>query len=336
MYKIHDIPLSVPPQEVPVILASRMFDEELKVMEEKVERALTTARDFFVTYRVVDSHNSVHFIKCYGMRDPHNPQQIRGVSWDSTEEISTANEIQEARAKMVSSAKMAALGEMSASIAHEINNPLTVIQARAFQLLQMVEQGNTDSGKMKQVAESISRTTEKIAHIIKSLRAFSRDGAADPFEVVSVQQIVEETLEFCKTRFLHHGLEVQVVPFAEDLEVECRQVQIQQVLLNLLNNSYDAIQNATEFWIRIEAHEEDHHIEIHVTDSGPGIPLEIHEKIMQPFFTTKAPGQGTGLGLSISAEIMKAHQGLLYIKKEAPYVTLVLRLPRIQNLDIES
>lgn len=333
MYEIHGIDPSVPPHKIEEIVAERMFPEELQSIRLKVQKTLATSRDFFTTYRIVDSKNSMRFIKCFGKKDPNNALQIRGIAWDCTEEIQTAEDMEEAKAQMVSSAKMAALGEMSASIAHEINNPLTVIQARSFQLQQMVEQGSADPNKMKQVAESISRTTEKIAHIIKSLRAFSRDGAADPFEVASVRKIIDETLEFCRTRFTHHGLEVEVLPFDEDLEVECRQVQIQQVLLNLLNNAYDAVQNSVDRWIRIRAVEAEEHIEIHVVDSGSGIPSEIADKIMQPFFTTKAPGKGTGLGLSISSDIVKSHQGRLYIKENRP-MTMVIHLPRVQNSDL--
>lgn len=97
---------------------------------------------------------------------------------------------------MISSAKMAALGEMSGSIAHEINNPLTVIQARAFQLTQMLEANKLDPAKIQQARESINRTAEKISRIINSLRSFSRDGAFDPFDLVPAKQIVTETLEF--------------------------------------------------------------------------------------------------------------------------------------------
>jgi C4-dicarboxylate-specific signal transduction histidine kinase len=219
---------------------------------------------------------------------------------------------------------------MSGGIAHEINNPLTVIQARSFQLTQMVEQGKIDPEKIKQAAESISKTADKIAKIIKSLRAFSREGEQDAFEFVSAKTLVEETLEFCKTRFYNYGVELFLTEIDEDLEIECRIIQIEQVLLNLLNNSFDAAQKSEEKWIRVEANEYGDYIDIKVIDSGPRIPDEVAEKIMQPFFTTKELGKGTGLGLSISSGIMKNHKGDLFLDRTASNTTFVMRLPRLQ------
>ena len=233
--------------------------------------------------------------------------------------------------KLLASTKMAALGEMSGGIAHEINNPLTVIQARSFQLLQMAEANSLDVSKVKQAADSISRTADKITRIIKSLRSFAREGANDPFTLVPLKQIIDETLEFCRTRFYNNGVEVEVLDFDHDLEIECRVVQIEQVLLNLLNNAFDAVQALEEKWIRIAIVEREAEIDLVVMDSGVGIPENFADKIMAPFFTTKTKGQGTGLGLSISNEIIRSHHGAMSLDKNAKNTTFVVRLPRWQH-----
>ncbi|UYL08320.1 PAS domain-containing protein [Bdellovibrio sp. SKB1291214] len=287
--------------------------------------------EIYIRYRVRHDDGSIHHVNCYGRRqETSTGSRFYGVAWDSTREIQTEAQIEETKAKMVSAAKMAALGEMSGGIAHEINNPLTVIQARSFQLTQMVEQGKIDPEKIKQAAESISKTADKIAKIIKSLRSFSREGEQDPFEFVSAKTLVEETLEFCKTRFYNYGVELFLSDIDEDLEIECRIIQIEQVLLNLLNNSFDATQKSEEKWIRVEAKEYGDYIDIKVVDSGPRIPDDVAEKIMQPFFTTKELGKGTGLGLSISSGIMKNHKGGLFLDRAASNTTFVMRLPRLQ------
>lgn len=243
-------------------------------------------------------------------------------------------ELNEQQAKMIASTKMAALGEMSGGIAHEINNPLTVIQARAFQLSQLADINKLEPAKVRQVSESISKTADKIARIIKSLRSFARDGAQDPFDVMSVKQVIDETLEFCRTRFYNHGVEVTVGEISEDLEFECRLVQIEQVLLNLLNNSFDAVLNLEERWIRIDVEEkDDEFIAIHVTDSGKGIPINVANQMMQPFFTTKEVGKGTGLGLSISNGIMKTHQGELVYDPSCPNTRFSMLIPKLQNTE---
>jgi C4-dicarboxylate-specific signal transduction histidine kinase len=111
----------------------------------------------------------------------------------------------------------------------------------------------------------------------------------------------------------------------------CRLVQIEQVLLNLLNNSFDAIQTLEEKWIRVEIKSDANNVEWHVIDSGRGIPEDVAEKMMLPFFTTKEVGKGTGLGLSISSGIMRSHMGELLIEKNAEHTTFVIRIPRLQE-----
>jgi PAS domain S-box-containing protein len=331
MYAIHGLPEDqrlAPVEELKRIMVAEDFPE----VKERVRLAAETRGDFYVTYRVCYSNKEVHHVKVYGkFLSNRDDKRMYGVAWDSTEEILTERQIQETRAKMISATKMAALGEMSAGIAHEINNPLTVIQARSFQLTQMAETNKLDPEKIKQAAESISRTADKIARIIRSLRSFAREGTYDPFELVSAKQIVEETLEFCKTRFFSHGIEVEFKPPSEEIEVECRLVQIEQVLLNLLNNSFDAIQTLEEKWIRVEVKSDDENVELHVIDSGHGIPEDVAEKMMLPFFTTKEVGKGTGLGLSISSGIMRSHKGELFIEKNAEHTTFVIRIPRLQE-----
>ncbi|MEK2690494.1 PAS domain-containing sensor histidine kinase [Bdellovibrio sp. GT3] len=284
-----------------------------------------------IHYRVRHDDDSIHHITMYGRKNESRPgAPFFGVAWDSTREIQSEKKIEESNAKMVATAKMAALGEMSGGIAHEINNPLTVIQARSFQLQQMVENGSLDPEKIKQAAESISKTADKIARIIKSLRSFSREGDKDPFELVSVKSLIDETLEFCRTRFYNHEVELKVGNIDEDFEIECRLIQIEQVLLNLLNNSFDAAQASEKKWICVEAAEHFDFIDIKIIDSGPRIPDDVAEKIMQPFFTTKEIGKGTGLGLSISTGIIKAHKGDLFLDRTAEHTTFVMRLPRLQ------
>ncbi|WP_374028819.1 PAS domain-containing protein [Bdellovibrio bacteriovorus] len=333
MYQIHGVVNKTgtnPMEEV----WKRAHREDMEIVNVKVQEAGAKKQDFYVTYRVSHDNKEVHHIRCYGKfldapgSDSH---RMYGVAWDSTEEVMTEMQIAEAKAKMISSTKMAALGEMSGGIAHEINNPLTVIQARAFQLSQMVDANKLEPAKVKQAAESISRTADKIARIIKSLRSFAREGTYDPFEVVPVKQILEETLEFCRTRFYNHGVDVELSEIDPELEVECRLIQIEQVILNLLNNSFDAIQNLSEKWIRIEVKEHGDSIEIAVIDSGNGIPAVIAEQIMLPFFTTKEVGKGTGLGLSISAGIIRSHKGELSLDREAPNTKFVIRLPKLQE-----
>jgi signal transduction histidine kinase len=233
------------------------------------------------------------------------------------------------RAQMIAASKLTSLGEMAGGLAHEINSPLNIIQARASDLQEAAEAaGLVESATVLKATGSILRTAERIMAVVRGLRTFARDGRADRFEKVSVQSILEDTLALCRERFAAHGVPLEISSVDRDLTIECQHVQISQVLLNLLNNAFDAVQALPEKWVQVRVSEEGDSINISVTDSGRGIPREIAEKAMQPFFTTKPVGKGTGLGLSISNAIVEAHHGQLRIDSRGPNTRIILSLPK--------
>lgn len=242
----------------------------------------------------------------------------------------------EAQANMVQSSKMSALGEMASGIAHEINNPLAIIQARANVLKELAEENKASPELVIHAADSIEKTVMRISNIIKGLRSFARDGNNDPFEPNSLASLISDTLELCKERFKNQGVDLQVGPVPTELQINCRPSQISQVLLNILNNAYDAVSNAPEKWVRIEVREVESWIEIHVSDSGPGIPQEYIDKILQPFFTTKPVGKGTGLGLSISRGILSSHGGAIAVNTHDCHTTFIIQLPARRLDALES
>ncbi|HET9238619.1 MAG TPA: ATP-binding protein [Oligoflexus sp.] len=224
--------------------------------------------------------------------------------------------------------KMASLGEMAGSIAHEINNPLAIIQGAAQKLQIRLRHEELNREDLKQTVHMILKTSERIARIIRSLRFVARDGSTDPFVNTSIRSIVDETLALCDSRLKNENVCLDASAVPVDLSCVCRGVQISQVLINLINNAVDAIRDRPEKWIRIEASLQAGMIRIAVTDSGPGIPKELADKIMKPFFTTKGVGKGTGLGLSISRGIAHAHGGDLELDEGSPHTRFVLVLPQ--------
>lgn len=224
------------------------------------------------------------------------------------------------------SAKMSALGEMAGGVAHEINTPLAVIQMRTDQVLECISEKNLDPEMLTTSMRAISQTVKRIAKIVSGLRSFARDGRRDPMENYSWSAIVEETFSLCRERFSNHGVKLES-KIEKNVELLCRPGELSQVLLNLLNNSYDAIENLSDKWITVVTKINGNELEIRVTDSGPGIPREVRDKMMQPFFTTKEIGKGTGLGLSISRGIIESHRGKMSIDAENKNTCFVIQLP---------
>jgi len=235
----------------------------------------------------------------------------------------------EAHRALLQSAKMSSLGEMASGIAHEINNPLTIIQNMAGLMSGRVEKGEASAQWLKENLLKIENTTQRIAKIIRGLRAFSRNSEADPMLVVKISQIMDETLELCQQKFQSEGIELRV-QVDSNVSLKCRSPQISQVLMNLLSNSYAAIIQLPEKWIEVRTEFEKKSLILTVTDSGKGIPAEIRDRIMDPFFTTKETGSGTGLGLSISKGIVEEHQGQLYYDPSSPRTRFVLKFPSQQ------
>ncbi|MEW6056980.1 MAG: ATP-binding protein [Bdellovibrionota bacterium] len=239
--------------------------------------------------------------------------------------------ILEQQQQIVFASKLSALGEMAAGVAHEINNPLTVIHAKAGLLKDLAEAGELTGTKLLEMAKSIESTAMRISKIVRGLRALARDGRNDPFEMASLGGIVDHVLEICRQRYIDHGVRLEVAPVPASLNIECRQTQVEQVLLNLLSNAYDAVVDLEERWVRIEFNALQDDLEITVSDSGPGVPKELREKIFQPFFTTKEVGKGTGLGLGISLSLVAEHNGRLTLDSSSNHTRFVVRLPLRQS-----
>jgi two-component system sensor histidine kinase DctS len=173
----------------------------------------------------------------------------------------------------------------------------------------------------------IEETTHRIAKIIKGLRSFARDSDKDPFAPISIHHIVEQTLSLCQERFTFNGVSLRVQKTQENLTILSRSYQISQVLLNLLNNAFDAASESVEKWVEIEIRRDSNEVCIIVSDSGSGVPVLLQDKIMQPFFTTKPVGRGTGLGLSIALGIVTDHKGTLSLKSLPGGASFEINLP---------
>jgi C4-dicarboxylate-specific signal transduction histidine kinase len=248
------------------------------------------------------------------------------------EQLEKANhELGEQQKVLAHSAKMSALGEMAGGIAHEINSPLGIITVHANQLERFSARGALTPEMIKAEAQLIAATAKRIGEIIKGLRAFAREGEKDPFVLTPAATIINDALVLCQNRFISHGIELRITPPAPGIELECRPVQIGQVLLNLLSNSFDAVVGRPEKWVALETTESAGQVHFTVTDSGAGVPEEIAAKLFQPFFTTKELGKGTGLGLSISKGIADAHQGTLTLDPRSSRTRFVLCLPQAHH-----
>ncbi len=295
-----------------------------KVEMEKLERGIPTLR-FENRYRTrFGSYRHFNWVVV-----PDNEKGLLyGVVRDMTDEIRNQH-------KALQAAQMASLGEMASGVAHEINNPLAIVQGKARQIEKDVTMGTINAEKVKADLQKIVSTTDRIVKIIKGLRSFSRDSSKDPIELTSIHSIVEEVIDLSGERFKHHEVDLRL-DIKSDIMIQCRGSQIAQILMNLLNNGLDAAldsQNVNQAkWVELAVQKYGARINLIVTDSGTGITPDVAEKMMRPFFTTKGVGKGTGLGLSISKGIAEDHFGTLRFEPNGINTRFILDLPILQYM----
>lgn len=246
--------------------------------------------------------------------------------------IRDITELKSIQSSLIEQSKMASLGEMAAEIAHEINNPLMIAQGKTQLLLEKLTKQNMDMASCKKDLEAIETNCMRIDKIIKSLKSVSRKADRDPYEEVSVLKLIDEAFEISKERFRKRKLNLFVITdeFIDyTYTTQARASEIVQVLVNLLNNAYDAIESQPRGWARISLTMPKNNFQIEVTDSGNEIEPEVAQKMMEPFFTTKMTGKGTGLGLSVSKQIIHSHKGDLFYDPTSANTRFVFTLPKL-------
>jgi PAS domain S-box-containing protein len=257
-----------------------------------------------------------------------------GVARDVTARVTMEKKLREQEAKIVLASKLSALGQMAAGIAHEVNSPLATVLVNVDQIRDIISEKTPDLKLLAALNDKIGSTTLRLATIIRSLRLISRDGSQDPMIEYDAKDIVEETIAFCSQRLRNQGVEFKIQQALGHYPLRCRPTEIFQVLLNLLNNSFDAVEGLSRRWIELKTEADQNSIQFRITDSGEGIPDEVRRKLFTPFFTTKDFGKGTGLGLNISREIIEKHGGTLFLDTSNPNTSFVVRLPLLKPREV--
>jgi two-component system NtrC family sensor kinase len=218
---------------------------------------------------------------------------------------------------------MATIGRLVSGVAHEVNNPLAAILGFTDLLLE-----NPDvPTSAREDLQIILQETQRTKVLVQDLLSFARQRPVQR-ELVQINAILRQTIKLRSYDFASHGVEV-VEDFEESLVPALGDSQqLQQVFLNILNNAYDAVQEAGQRGrIGIKTHRQDDSIEVAISDNGTGISDP--QRIFDPFYTTKQAGKGTGLGLSICYGIVRAHGGEIqcWNNESSRGSTFVVRIP---------
>ncbi len=323
------------------------FDDQLRLQE--LEKEKTATKNKIRTYALLIGLGVFLIIGFILYRNNRQKQKVNKVL------ESTLSNLKSTQSQLIQSEKMASLGELTAGIAHEIQNPLNFVNnfsevssELTKELVDEVDRGNT--AEVKVIANDLVQNLEKITHhgkradaIVKGMLQHSRSSSGQK-EPTDINTLADEYL-----RLAYHGLRAKDKSFNATMKTDFDNSigniniipqDIGRVILNLITNAFYVVDEkkkltaqssqpiAFESTVIVSTKKLNNIIEISVKDNGNGIPPKVFEKIFQPFFTTKPTGQGTGLGLSLSYDIVKAHGGELKVEtKEGEGSTFIIQLP---------
>jgi two-component system, NtrC family, sensor kinase len=300
--------------------------------------------------RMLSAQNLAHEREKQEILASQNELLEKQVTERTSELNQSLTHLKQTQSQLIQSEKMASLGELTAGIAHEIQNPLNFVNNFSEVSTELIDEMNEEinKGDMKEaklIAQDLKENLEKINHhgkragdIVKGMLQHSRKSSGQK-ELTDINALADEYL-----RLSYHGLRAKDKNFNADMKTDFDESigkiniipqDIGRVLLNFFNNafyavneqkSHNSISYAPTVFVRTQKF--DGKIQITVRDNGNGIPQKILDKIFQPFFTTKPTGQGTGLGLSLSYDIVKAHGGEIKVKsKEEEGSEFIIELP---------
>lgn len=309
--------------------AAAIYAEDQPVWRKRLQECIEKGTPYRCRYRVevlgelrwIESHGRAKFDSRSGTT------LINGTCQDISELIHAEESARLERAKAIHNSKMAALGEMAAGVAHEINNPMAIISGMA----RLLPTHFSNPAEMTKKIDSIERAANRVTRIVSGLKKFSRSSENTEFRRVCLADIIQEAIVLTSTKCARHDVSVL---FEKSLfsQIQCDEIEIEQVLVILINNAVDAVKEYEERWIQIQLAESLSKITLRISDSGKGIPKVTVEKLFNPFFTTKPVGQGTGLGLSIARGILEVHGATIEYVQGTPNTCFEIRFPLAEEL----
>lgn len=297
-----------------------LFTEVLLGTETKPLRLRRTFedREIWIETRLQCVHDSEgHVVK------------VAGTSQNISERVALEEQLERKRIIAIQHSKLATLGEMSAGVAHEINNPLAILSGTIALMKKLKE----DPEKIELKLDIMARAVERISRIVQGLRKFSRSAEDLPRETTSIVDIINETSVLTETQSRRHSVAVEF-----DLQtratLKCNAIEIEQVLINVIGNAIEAAKDSVLKKVTVRAFDDGSDLVLQVIDSGPGVSIRVEEKLFEPFFTTKPVGQGTGLGLSISRGILQGHGATICLNRNVQGTCFEIRFLKVSAAQV--
>ena len=286
--------------------------EDLPVYEDAFKRAVDGDREIDISYRIITPAGNVKHLHAVGQvkeKIAGRPVYI-GAIQDVTERKVAEQALSRARSELAHMARVTTLSALTASIAHEVNQPIAAVTASAGACLRWLNRDQPDVQRAREAATRIEEDGKRAAEIIAHLKSFYKKDVSPQRELVSVNDLVDEMLVLLRSEGDRHSVLMRTELAADLPLVSADRVQLQQVLMNLMLNGMEAMSEPGDA-LTISTRREGGEVMVSVSDTGVGIPADKMDQIFDAFFTTK--GAGTGMGLAISRTIIESHGGRLWV-----------------------
>ncbi len=312
------------------VIRSRVHPEDLTLYEKMVEQARNGSEDFEWQYRLLTPDQSIKYMHAVAQatRDPDGQLEYIAAVRDVTARRLADEALDRARSELAHVARVMSMGALTASIAHEVNQPLSGIITNASTCMKMLDADPPNVDGARETAKRTIRDGRRAADVITRLRAlFTHKGAA--VELVDLNEAASEVIALSRTELERNGVIARTEFKAELPQVTGDRVQLQQVILNLLRNGSDAMSSIDdrprELLFRTEV-EEGEQVRLSVQDAGVGFEPQSLDRLFQTFYTTKEDGMG--IGLSVSRSIIENHRGRMWATpNDGPGVTFSFSIP---------
>ena len=297
-------------------IRSVVHPEDREFLRELVKDSLKTHGELEVEYRVMLSDGRVRWVTRRARVEfdgKDKPVCERGVLIDITEQKQTEVEMARQRGELAHLSRVTMLGELSGSLAHELNQPLTAILSNAQAAQRFLAEDDVDLAEVREILNDIVAEDKRAGEVIQRLRLLLKKGEAQQHSSdININDVVQDVLKLMRNDFINQNVAVNTELAPNLPTVTGDRIQLQQVLLNLVLNGCEAMTDCdrSECELRVVTHLAKDAVRVSVRDGGGSIPEEKMEHVFDPFFTTK--DEGMGLGLSICRTIIKAHRGKIW------------------------
>jgi PAS domain S-box-containing protein len=301
----------------------RVHPEDLAFVERIIDRASSAGTDFDFEHRLRMPDGAVQYVHVVGraVRDHAGELEFIGSVMDVTAAKGAEEALHKAQADLAHAARVTTLGELAASIAHEINQPLAAVATSGYACLRWLNRDPPDLDEVRQLVARIVQDAHRAGDVIHSLRALAVKSGPQPTKL-DLNGAIQEVLALIRSDLQRHSVALHTELSAHLHPVMADRVQVQQVLLNLITNAIDAmaITERPKMLVITAQPAQPDGVLVSVEDTGTGLDPAVADQIFAPFYTTKSTGMG--MGLSICRTILEAHGGQLWAKPNVPQGTI--------------